>query len=70
MNPVTLPLGRASVSSKPAPTGSETFVNTMGKVEVKCRNAATLNVPLARMTSGANASSSAEYLRSRSTSFS
>src|SRR6516225_2160550 len=52
MNPVTLPPGRASVSTKPAPTGSETPANTMGEVWVTCRNAATLKLPLARMTSG------------------
>src|SRR5262249_31318886 len=47
MKPVMLPPGRAKVSTKPAPTGSETCTNTIGRVRVACRNAATLSVPLA-----------------------
>src|SRR5262249_16154723 len=52
MKPVMLPPGRAKVSTKPAPTGSETSTNTIGRVRVACRNAATLSVPLANMRSG------------------
>ena len=36
MNPVTLPPGRARLSTKPAPTGSTTIVNTIGTVRVAC----------------------------------
>src|SRR5215472_1155248 len=61
---------RSSVSTKPAPTGSETPANTMGEVRVRRRNASTANVPLARMMSGPNASNSLAYVRSSSTSFS
>src|SRR5256885_8048206 len=45
MNPVTLPPGRASVSTKPAPTGSPTPTNTIGKLRVTRCNAATPRVP-------------------------
>src|SRR5262245_932630 len=34
VNPVTLPPGRARLSTNPAPTGSGTFVNTIGTVRV------------------------------------
>ena len=32
MNPVALPPGRAKLSTKPAPTGSPMFGNTIGTV--------------------------------------
>ena len=65
MKPVTLPPGRARLSTKPAPTGSVTFTNTIGTVRVACCNAATIGRAVARMTSGASATSSAAYLRMR-----
>src|SRR5215472_3342214 len=68
IKPVVLPPGPDRVSTKPSPTGSVTAANTIGKVWVTRCNAATLRVPLAKMTSGASATSSATYSRSRSTS--
>lgn len=70
IKPVVLPPGRARLSTKPAPTGSETRMNTIGTVRVAFCNASTPNVPAANRTSGASATSSAAYLRSRSGSFS
>src|SRR6266567_3221454 len=43
VNPVTLPPGRAKLSTKRSPTGSETIVNTIGIVRVCFKSAA---VPL------------------------
>ena len=37
---MTLPPGRAKLSTKPAPTGSRTIANTIGTVRVACSNAA------------------------------
>ena len=62
---MALPPGRARLSTKPAPTGSTTFANTIGTVRVACSNGATIGVPVARMTSGASATNSAAYLRKR-----
>ena len=45
MKPVTLPPGRARLSTKPAPTGSATTANTIGTVRVACSNAATAALP-------------------------
>ena len=64
VKPVALPPGRARLSTKPAPTGSTTLVNTIGTVRVAC------SMPRwpcwhARMTSGASATNSAAYLRCR-----
>src|SRR5262249_41368454 len=53
-----------------APSGSETDTNTIGSVLVMDCSATTLGVLAARMTSGASATSSAAYLRARSTLFS
>jgi hypothetical protein len=61
MKPVALPPGCAS--TKPAPTESTIFANTIGTVRVACCNAATAELPPARMTSGARATNSAAYLR-------
>src|SRR6185436_11863160 len=36
--PVALPPGRARLATKPAPTGSMTTTNTIGKVRVACSN--------------------------------
>src|SRR2546430_13328334 len=36
VNPVALPPGRARLSTKPAPTGSVTFTNTIGTGRVDC----------------------------------
>jgi hypothetical protein len=57
--PVTLPPGLARLSTKPAPTGSEVSVNTIGMVRVKRRNGPTTDPLEARMTSGASATNSA-----------
>src|SRR5215475_10589733 len=66
MKPVTLPPGRARLSTKPAPTASPTPVNTVGTVRLTCRSGPRVVVPEARMTSGVSATSSAAYLRMRS----
>ena len=63
MKPVTLPPGRARLSTKPAPTGSAATGNTIGTVRVACSNGRTVEVPWARMTSGASAANSAACLR-------
>ena len=63
MKPVALPPGRARLSTKPAPTGSTTIANTIGTVRVACSNGPTVEVPVARMTSGASATNSAACLR-------
>ena len=63
-----MPPGRARLATKPAPTGSVTPANTIGKVRLTCCNAATLRVPLAKMMSGASATNSVADLRSRSAS--
>src|SRR5215831_19309788 len=56
--PVALPPGRARLSTKPAPTGSATAVNTIGMVRVDCSNGARVGLLLARITSGASATNS------------
>ena len=66
--PVALPPGRAKLSTKPAPTGSTIFTNTIGTVRVSCCNDIIAGLPLARITSGASATNSAAYLRKRSAS--
>ena len=63
MKPVALPPGRARLSTKPAPTGSATTANTIGTVRVACSNGPMVEVPVARMTSGASATNSAACLR-------
>ena len=63
MKPVALPPGRARLSTKPAPTGSGTTANTIGTVRVACSNGPTVELPAARMTSGASATNSAACLR-------
>ena len=45
-NPVALPPGRARLETKPAPTGSMTITNTIGRVRVACSNGATVAVPV------------------------
>src|SRR5262245_52541593 len=49
IKPVALPPGRAMLSTKPAPTGSATCVNTIGTVRVACSNDARAGVLLAWM---------------------
>ena len=49
--------------TKAAPTGLTTFTNTIGTVRVTCSNGPTVELPRARMTSGASAASSAACLR-------
>src|SRR5262245_17525770 len=63
VKPVALPPGRARPSTKPAPTGSATTTNTIGTVRLACNNGPTVEVPEARMTSGASATNSAAFLR-------
>src|SRR5262245_60776783 len=53
-NPVALPPGRAKLSTKPLPTGSETSVNTIGIVRVACCKDANTPPPIAKTTSGAS----------------
>ena len=64
-----LPPGLARLSTKPAPTGSVTVVNTMGMERELCWSAATLGVPAASTTSGVSATISFAYLRIVSGSF-
>src|SRR5262249_52889004 len=45
--PVALPPGRARLSTKPAPTGSGTIVNTIGIDRVACSNGPTVELPVA-----------------------
>src|SRR5215510_15541631 len=52
MKPVTLPPGRARLSTKPPPTGSEAIGNTIGTMWVSCNNGRTVEVPWATITSG------------------
>src|SRR5262249_42890080 len=66
LNPVILPPGRVRLATNPAPTGSGTWANTIGTVLVASNNAPVLTLPLASMTSGASATSSAAYLRALS----
>ena len=61
--PVALPPGRARLSTKPEPTGSGTFANTIGTVRLACSNGPTVVPPVASMTSGVRATNSAAYLR-------
>ena len=63
MKPVVLPPGRDKLSTKPPPTGSATFTNTIGTVGFACISGARLAVPEDRMTSGASATNSAACLR-------
>jgi len=51
------------LATKPAPTGSEIFTNTIGTVRVAWRNGPVTAAPMARMTSGASATNSATYRR-------
>src|SRR6516165_8266411 len=54
IKPVTLPPGRARLSTKPAPTGSGVCVNTIGIARVACSNDGTTAPPPARIMSGAS----------------
>ena len=63
-----LPPGRAKLSTKPAPTGSATFTSTIGTLRVARCNSPAVEVPLARITSGASATNSAANRRMRSAS--
>jgi len=47
-------------------TGSGTSANTIGMVRVACKIGATVELPVAKMTSGASANNSAAYLRASS----
>src|SRR5262245_43427171 len=61
MKPVTLPPGLARLSTTPRPTGSFMTGNTIGTVRVACHSGPTVEMPWARMTSGASATNSAAY---------
>ena len=63
MKPVTLPPGRARLSTKPPPTGSAATGNTIGTLCVACSNGLTVEEPWARMTSGASVANSAACRR-------
>ena len=45
----------AMLAAKPAPTGSETFTNTIGIVRVSCARAAVTGVVLQKIATGASA---------------
>src|SRR5262249_59274550 len=66
IKPVALPPGRDRLSTKPEPTGSLVFVNTIGTVRVAW-SAGPVVAPTARMTSGARATNSTAYLLEFST---
>ncbi len=63
VKPVRLPPGCAKFGTKPWPTGSVTCVNTIGTVPLCSRSAAVTGVLLAKIRSGAMASSSAAWSR-------
>ena len=63
VKPVALPPGRARLWTKPAPTGSATFTNTIGMVRVACSAGPMVTLPTVMITSGASATSSAAYRR-------
>jgi GAF domain-containing protein len=63
MKPVALPAGRARLSTYPPATGSLATGNTIGTVRVACSNGGMVESPVARMTSGASATSSAACRR-------
>jgi hypothetical protein len=48
MKPVALPPGRATLSTKPAPTGSVTVTNTIGTVRVTCSNGVTVEAAISQ----------------------
>jgi len=56
--PVALPPGRARLATQPPPTGSIVVTNTIGTVRLACCKAPTVAPDVARMTSGASATSS------------
>ena len=64
--PVILPPGWAMLWTKPAPTGSATFMNTIGIVRVACCSDAAVKLPGLKITSGAAATRSAASRRRRS----
>ena len=63
VKPVAFPPGLAKASTKPAPTGSGTIVNTIGIVRVACNAGPVAEAPAAMMTSGADAINSAAWRR-------
>src|SRR5262245_48605118 len=58
VNPVILPSGRAKLVTKPAATGLETCVKTIGMASVYCRSATAGVLVAARITSGCRSTSS------------
>jgi hypothetical protein len=63
VKPVTLPLGRAMLATKPEPTGSMAPTNTIGTVRYTSYNASTAAVVAAKTASGARVTNSAAYVR-------
>src|SRR5262245_40123727 len=59
VKPVTLPPGRAMLSTNPDPTGSMTCVNTIGVVGAACSIGASTTLLDTRITFGASAATSA-----------
>jgi hypothetical protein len=62
VNPVAFPPGRANLSTKPAPTGSGTIVNTTGMLRVAWSNGSVDAPPGAKITSGTSATGDAALL--------
>jgi hypothetical protein len=58
VNPVMLPLGSAKLAMNPLPTGSDTWVKTIGMVRVSRLSAATTGVVWPRIRSGCSSTSS------------
>src|SRR5262245_13665873 len=65
MKPDAFPPGCDRLSTKPEPTGSGTMVKMIGTVWVSSSISCVARLPVARMTSGEDATSSAAYLRVR-----
>src|SRR5262249_51563313 len=63
INPVALPPGRAKLLTRPEATGSAAAGNTIGTVRVSRNKGRSVELPDARMTSGASATNSAACLR-------
>src|SRR6266487_2621223 len=65
-NPVIFPPGREKLETNPLPTGSATFVNTVGMLRVSRRMAATPGLVLTKMRSGFRATISLAFAAARS----
>ena len=58
VNPVTLPLGRAKLATKPSPMGSDIDTNTIGMLRVSPSRVVTTGLEWATITSGRSSTSS------------